>query len=240
MAPHIQESPFVKQLAASDKETRDKALASLKTFLSGQRRLEALELLKLWKGLFYCMWMTDKPLVQQTLASDLAGLVQILPAGNVLPFLEAFWTTMAREWHAIDRLRMDKFMLLVRGYLHASFRYLGAQGWRLGLVEQVLEMLSSIPLCGTGNQVPDGLRYHLMDVYVDEMDRVDTPRTGEMPVELLLEPLRRLMQESPTKAIRKQADRLLKDERLARWNDQMQASHVEEEEDDEVWEGIGD
>ena len=26
------------------------------------------ELLKLWKGLFYCMWMSDKPLVQEELA----------------------------------------------------------------------------------------------------------------------------------------------------------------------------
>ena len=25
---------------------------------------EELELLKLWKGLYFCMWMADKPLVQ--------------------------------------------------------------------------------------------------------------------------------------------------------------------------------
>ncbi|KAI9816730.1 MAG: hypothetical protein M1826_001728 [Phylliscum demangeonii] len=144
-----------------DKETRDKAsLASLKTFLSGQRRREELELLKLWKALFYCMWMTDTPLVQQRLASDLAGLVQIVPAANVLPFLEAFWTTMAaREWNAVDRLRYVRRRRHMPGH---------------------------------------------------------TPRTGVMPVDRLLEPLRRLMQESLTKAIRKQADQLLKDERLAR------------------------
>lgn len=33
------------------------------------------DLLKLWKGLFYCMWMSDKPLVQEELARKLAGLV---------------------------------------------------------------------------------------------------------------------------------------------------------------------
>ena len=35
-----------------------------------------MELLKLWRGLFYCMWMSDKPLVQEELARKLASLVQ--------------------------------------------------------------------------------------------------------------------------------------------------------------------
>jgi hypothetical protein len=37
------------------------------------------ELLKLWKGLFYCMWMSDKPLVQDDLArSTFARLLALL------------------------------------------------------------------------------------------------------------------------------------------------------------------
>ena len=37
-------------------------------------RTSPVELLKLWRGLFYCMWMADKPLVQEDLARKLAGL----------------------------------------------------------------------------------------------------------------------------------------------------------------------
>jgi hypothetical protein len=45
------------------------------------------ELLKLWKGLFYCMWMSDKPLVQDDLArSTFARLVALL---NPLHFQNA-------------------------------------------------------------------------------------------------------------------------------------------------------
>jgi ribosomal RNA-processing protein 1 len=51
------------------------------------------------------MWMSDRPRTQQQLALELAGLVDVIWQENVLPFLEAFWMTMAREWGGIDVLR---------------------------------------------------------------------------------------------------------------------------------------
>ena len=98
-------SPFLKKLAANDKRTRDQAVESLRTYLSSGRKFEPVELLKLWKGLFYCMWMSDRPLTQQRLAIDLAGLVDVLRPEIVVPWLDAFWKTMAREWNGIDVLR---------------------------------------------------------------------------------------------------------------------------------------
>jgi hypothetical protein len=40
---------------ATDKKVRDQALDSLKTYLGAQSEIAELDLLKLWKGLFYCM-----------------------------------------------------------------------------------------------------------------------------------------------------------------------------------------
>ena len=40
---------------ATDKEVRDQALDSLRTYLGAQSNISELDLLKLWKGLFYCM-----------------------------------------------------------------------------------------------------------------------------------------------------------------------------------------
>lgn len=37
-----------------DRKTRDKALESLTLFLRARRDLSLLELLKIWKGLFFC------------------------------------------------------------------------------------------------------------------------------------------------------------------------------------------
>jgi hypothetical protein len=39
---------------ATDKQVRDEALDSLRTYLGAQSEIKDLDLLKLWKGLFYC------------------------------------------------------------------------------------------------------------------------------------------------------------------------------------------
>lgn len=66
--------------------------------------------------LYTGMWMSDKPLIQQRLAVDLAALVDTLHPEIILPFLDAFWKTMAREWNGIDVLRY--FILLVSTNIH--------------------------------------------------------------------------------------------------------------------------
>jgi ribosomal RNA-processing protein 1 len=50
--------------------------------------------------------MSDKPLVQQGLASELAELIlTITTTTSSLAFLREFWETLVREWNGIDRLR---------------------------------------------------------------------------------------------------------------------------------------
>lgn len=56
--------------------------------------------------------MSDKPLVQQGLAADLAELLLLInPAEEdarleaALGFLAGFWEAMVREWNGLDRLR---------------------------------------------------------------------------------------------------------------------------------------
>lgn len=90
-----------------DKKTRDKAIKSLSTFLSSSKdALPTPEMAKLWKGIFYCFWMSDKPLVQQALASELAELLLLIERTELaLAFLRGFWETTVREWNGIDRLR---------------------------------------------------------------------------------------------------------------------------------------
>lgn len=118
---------------SKDRKIRTAALESLRTFLSAKHistALSTLDILKLWKGLFYALWMCDRPLPQQQLCADLAALIWVLPttgadedekAKVVVSWLRGFWATMAREWTTgIDVLRMEKFLLLVRRVLGAS------------------------------------------------------------------------------------------------------------------------
>ncbi|EPS42875.1 hypothetical protein H072_3189 [Dactylellina haptotyla CBS 200.50] len=224
----IQQTPFVKQLAANDRPTRDKAVESLKTYLSSSRTFTQSDFLKLWKGLFYCMWLSDRARTQQRLADELASLVDVIKPNNVFTFLEAFWTTITREWTSIDALRMDKFMLLVRRYVAASLRYLYKTGWNEEVVRKNNEVLEVLPLHPTNGKLPDGLRYHLIDIYVDELTKiakVESEEDGEEDAEeeyditpeqaeALLKPFRKLQKETLTKPIKKNVTEMLEDDRL--------------------------
>jgi ribosomal RNA-processing protein 1 len=62
--------------------------------------------------------MSDKPLIQQSLASDLAELLLLInpstPSSQnyeqerlnaAIGFLRGFWEAIVREWNGVDRLR---------------------------------------------------------------------------------------------------------------------------------------
>ena len=156
-----------------DKKTRDKTTKKLAVFLSAPSRngLTHAEMAKLWKGIFYCaydpqpacrlwsrikyaiecgspgFWMSDKPLVQPALASELAEIMlNITSTPFSLDFLQGFWEATVREWSGIDRLRsvsprtsfastaliydsIDKYYMLIRRFVNASFRLLMRDKW---------------------------------------------------------------------------------------------------------------
>ena len=88
------------------------------------------EFLKLWKGFFYCFWLSDKTDGQNNLAELIANLVQNLPVekdgtffeSGASRFLRSFWETMGREWSGLDRLRLNKYYNLIKQVLHKSFQ----------------------------------------------------------------------------------------------------------------------
>ena len=51
-------------------------------------------------------WMSDKPIVQQALATEIADILLAITSVSVsLAFLRGFWETTVKEWSSIDRLR---------------------------------------------------------------------------------------------------------------------------------------
>ncbi|KAK4221617.1 ribosomal RNA-processing protein 1 [Podospora fimiseda] len=204
MASQERSMPFIKNLASSDRKIRTQALTSLQTFLSAKQissSLAPLEILKLWKGLFFAMWMCDRAIPQQKLADDLSNLINILPRHAVVPWLRGFWATMSREWTGIDVLRMEKFLLLVRRVVGASFKWMkktfdgkkgkkakaGESQWDMQRVDDILGLLAEWPFSledeariekGTEKEelVPQnisvGLRLHVLDIWVDEAEKL--------------------------------------------------------------------
>ncbi|PVI08480.1 hypothetical protein DM02DRAFT_722711 [Periconia macrospinosa] len=242
MATEAQNSPFIKNLASSDKRTRDQALNSLRAYLSAQTQISELDLLKLWKGLFYCLWMQDKPHLQNRLSTDLASLPSTLRPTVVLPFLRAFYITIAREWVNIEALRMDKYLFLIRQYVNASFKWLASTKWDQDLVRQWNHMVEETPLHPKDMKVPNGLRYHVLDVLLDELEKVeDTWDDKREVLGLIMEPVERLAKEGILKPVRLAAKECLADDRLKVWRGE-EANKDDEmgEDEEEEWGGIED
>ncbi|OKL59900.1 hypothetical protein UA08_04540 [Talaromyces atroroseus] len=337
-AGQIQKTPFVRELASSDRKARDKALESLTLFLRARRDLSLLELLKVWKGLFYCFYHSDRPLTQQALARALSySLVPSLPRESRLRFLRAFWITIGQEFHALDRLRLDKYLFLIRCYVGVAFEVflkgkinnkldskeqegkaddeddgnkkrkrkgdskIAKNGKRRkqdekqqqqqqqeedenadekwAELESYISLLEEGPLCPInfdGSEKPtsedsipmphgpDGLRYHITDIWLDELEKVISQYLPEMeqregkqngeeeeeggqkikdyldvPIELLLRPFEKLKTESPTKSVRlKVASEVLEDEKLVEWG--FREKQVEDEDEEDEWNGLDD
>lgn len=230
-------SPFLKQLASSsmfsfshlspspraDKisgsRARSDALDKLRQYLSNRSSFTHLEFLKLWKGLFYCVWHSDRPKAQQTLARDLAALTHVFRDDESKEqWIRAFWETMAREWAGIPALRMDKFLYLCRCYIGAGYEYAKRAGWELVKVEHINAIIKGIPLSIEYErpQMTNGLRLHVIDVWVDEIEKCREDGL-EIPLDMLIKPLLRLQNKTEDKAIRNRAKEALSDERLKEW-----------------------
>lgn len=165
--------------------------------------------------------MQDKPALQQALSRDLASLVAHLRTPVVLPFLRAFWLTISREWSHIEALRLDKYLYLIRRYLNASFEFLSRQKWKKDIVGQWNEIVEETPLNPKDMKVPNGLRYHVLDIWVDELGKVSAQKwekdPGSETLEVLLQPIEKIKKEGVLKVLRDAAKECLGDETLQSW-----------------------
>ncbi|KAJ3344320.1 hypothetical protein HDU93_000110 [Gonapodya sp. JEL0774] len=145
---NLSDKGFGRELASTEKRIRDKAVSKLTAWMraKGDDVTDG-ELARLWKGLFYCFWMSDKRPVQHQLAETLATISLQLPTPALsIRYIRAFWLTLVHEWNGVDRLRIDKFYLLCRMFHRAAFKVVGRSGWDAALVEQLNEVLVEGPL----------------------------------------------------------------------------------------------
>nr|XP_058920781.1 ribosomal RNA processing protein 1 homolog A isoform X5 [Kogia breviceps] len=180
MGPRVQLPPEIQlaqRLAGNEQVTRDRAVRKLRKYIVARtQRAEGGfshdELLKVWKGLFYCMWMQDKPLLQEELGRTISQLVHAFQTTEAQHlFLQTFWQTMNREWMGIDRLRLDKFYMLMRMVLHESLKALKMRGWDERQTERLLELLVTEILHPDG-RAPNGVKSHFIESFLEELTKV--------------------------------------------------------------------
>ncbi|KAJ2801713.1 hypothetical protein H4R20_003568 [Coemansia guatemalensis] len=192
-----------KRLAHVDKSVRDQAVAAIGQVLAQSGELTNIELLRHWKALFYCFWLSDKPLVQQELSMSLASLTLACKGSNSVGFAQAFWETLCREWFDVDKHRVDKYLLLARRMVFFGFQSMRQSSWDTRVVEGFLGAYQEGPINPSEQRIPNSIRSHMADVYVDELVRLvgeirsthDAPdvEIAKIPVAMLLEPFMRLI-----------------------------------------------
>ena len=85
-----------------------------------------------------------------------------------------FLLTMQREWHSIDRLRLDKFMLLCRKMLRAAFQHLARRRWDPDAVETLADAVRRHALFGSAKHPAIGFALHLADSFLPELAALPT------------------------------------------------------------------
>ena len=91
-------------------------------------------------------------------------------------FVRTFFRTMRREWGNVDKHRVDKFYTAMRLVLAEVYKYMAKRHWNLGIIRLFNDTLFEEVL----SQVPNGLRYHLIDITIAELAKAN--READLPL----------------------------------------------------------
>ncbi|KAI7963106.1 hypothetical protein MJO28_001200 [Puccinia striiformis f. sp. tritici] len=197
-----EEDSFQEQLFATGGEEELLSHQNWEPIKPENVRLNSVELAKLYKGLFYCYWMSDKPIVQQDLAQELSDLSlnirpiststssdrildQISTTQTALSFWKQFWIKLSSEWQGVDKHRLDKYLLLMRRFLSVSFEILLRVNWHAQAIELWSEILKDTILNVADFKTPLSITYHITDIFLSELNRVLQNKGDHKPAPIL-------------------------------------------------------
>ncbi|KAH8047112.1 hypothetical protein JL722_13269 [Aureococcus anophagefferens] len=135
---------------STEPATRKKAMNALSDFLRDD--LEDLAMRKLWRSIFFAMWLADMAPVQTELAMNVGKTIhRFRDVAAARRWLAAFCGTVRGEWDRLDKYRVDKYYMLIRHVL------------RQGLAP------------ASRAAVPAGIKLHYADVVLDELFEASAP-----------------------------------------------------------------
>ncbi|EPS63397.1 hypothetical protein M569_11388 [Genlisea aurea] len=179
---------LIKYLASCNPRVRSQSLQLIQSWLAAQPQILAeSDIRRLWKGLFYCLWHSDKTPNQVALINRLTSLFLSLRPPLSLEFFRGFLVTLRREWPGIDRLRLDKFYLLIRRFLRVLFEFLRSRDWDLEVVRGYINVLDENGFFADDKHRGNGVNYHVASVFLEEFKGIDFPVKKEV-VDAILKP----------------------------------------------------
>ncbi|KAG8041967.1 hypothetical protein G9C98_007271 [Cotesia typhae] len=184
-----QEIKFARILAGNNKNARAKKLKKLRTWLTLRSKstiaFTELDFMRIWKGLYYCMWMSDKPLVQEELAESISQLIFCFDSKDVaMLYLKCALNTLNIEWFGIDQYRLDKFEMLARRIIRQTFVLCKRHSWNEQWVKGFAHIIEFLLFDPKGSL---GFRFHIIEIFMEELAKVSE---GNIPKDIVTDLLR--------------------------------------------------
>ena len=172
---------LAKSLSDSDVEVRDMGVAYLVRQIpqTNEGQLSRMDLAKIWRGLFFCMWHSDGPFVQDALAEKIGSMVCLWPSpASRMEFVRAFFAEMRQMWNKIDDLRADKFRRLVRCIIAYTCRALALANYSDDVVEAFRSILLDHVYDVTMPEFPTGLTVFFSEIFLETLEEAATTVSG--------------------------------------------------------------
>ena len=179
---------LARALVNPDKNIRDKTVKALQNYVKSLdvQEFAEMDMLKLWKALFYCFWYSDKVQIQDELAESLSKIIHNFSSAKLaIMFFRMFLRTMLREWHYIDQYRINKFYNLIRFFIREVFCYLkNNHEWNKKQVQKVMQCMEEEAL----HKKPNGIRFHIAEVYLSELYFATEGKVSSSAFEYCIQP----------------------------------------------------
>lgn len=160
------EKILARSLVTGEKAVRDATVEELKKYAGSRKTFKDLEMMKLWRALYYCVWLSDKVPVQSALCSAVSALMHAFSRQDIaMMYFKCFLRTMFREWSHIDQHRVNKFYVLIRLMLREGLVYLQKQEFAQIPTLEFITVLHDEALSKT----PNGIRMHISDIFLEEL-----------------------------------------------------------------------
>jgi hypothetical protein len=95
-------------------------------------------------------------------------------------YISTFLCTVRREWGNVDKHRVDKFYTAVRFMISEAYKYMSKRNWNIGIIQLFNDAIYNEGLAAETPGLTNGLRYHLIDICIDELAKVN--RESALPL----------------------------------------------------------
>ncbi|RIB14115.1 nucleolar protein,Nop52-domain-containing protein [Gigaspora rosea] len=172
----------VEKLKSPNENVRNESIEILENLVATKHIADSVMFLNLWQGLKMST-VADMPYT-------ISNYIIVINELNLTLFTKSFWKAIEREWNSIDSHRINKLYTIIRCYVRATFTRSFRDDWnKLNEFVKILDgVLLKVSCMIYSLKISDGVKYHLCDVYVDELAFIGTLAKWKIPIAQLLHP----------------------------------------------------